>query len=205
MKVCIIQPKYSTDYQKIDDYFNLNPENADDFISKDNKSSGLSYEKYAKSIKQYDLNYFDIIVVDGRVRNACIKQAIPHIKKGGYLIVDNSDRSYYLSEFNFLNNKNEWENQLENGFWTYSLDAIWTGLKDAYKKPIVPKSVIHSKANPSLSYGFAFDKDGYVIPKGASLCDSKIVSAILCNYSAIRQEAWGNFEKDIWYLLEEFD
>lgn len=95
--------------EKIDDYFNLNPENADDFISKDNKSSGLSYEKYAKSIKQYDLNYFDIIVVDGRVRNACIKQAIPHIKKGGYLIVDNSDRSYYLSEFNFLNNKNEWE------------------------------------------------------------------------------------------------
>ena len=78
-------------------------------------------------------------------------------------------------------------------------------LKDAYRKPIVPKSVIHSKANPSLSYGFAFDKDGYVIPKGASLCDSKIVSAILCNYSAIRQEAWGNFEKDIWYLLEEFD
>jgi sugar (pentulose or hexulose) kinase len=27
----------------------------------------------------------------------------------------------------------DWENQLVNGIWTYSLDAIWTGLKDCYK------------------------------------------------------------------------
>ena len=26
----------------------------------------------------------------------------------------------------------EWENQLENGFWTYALDDIWAGLKNAY-------------------------------------------------------------------------
>ncbi len=26
-----------------------------------------------------------------------------------------------------------WENRLENGIWTYSLDDIWTGLQDAYK------------------------------------------------------------------------
>ena len=24
----------------------------------------------------------------------------------------------------------DWENQLENGIWTYSLDAIWAGLQD---------------------------------------------------------------------------
>ena len=27
-----------------------------------------------------------------------------------------------------------WENQYENGIWTYSLDMIWTGLKEAYAK-----------------------------------------------------------------------
>ena len=27
----------------------------------------------------------------------------------------------------------EWENQLENGIWTYSLDAIWAGLQDCYR------------------------------------------------------------------------
>lgn len=28
----------------------------------------------------------------------------------------------------------EWENQLENGVWTYSLDAIWKGLRMSYRK-----------------------------------------------------------------------
>ena len=27
----------------------------------------------------------------------------------------------------------EWENQLSDGIWTYSLDAVWTGLQDAYE------------------------------------------------------------------------
>lgn len=27
----------------------------------------------------------------------------------------------------------EWENRLENGFWTYHLDEIWTGLQDCYQ------------------------------------------------------------------------
>ena len=26
-----------------------------------------------------------------------------------------------------------WENRLEDGNWTYSLDDIWTGLRDSYK------------------------------------------------------------------------
>ena len=28
----------------------------------------------------------------------------------------------------------EWENQFENGVWTYSLDAIWNGLQDCYQR-----------------------------------------------------------------------
>lgn len=27
-----------------------------------------------------------------------------------------------------------WENKLENGIWTYSMDDVWAGLQDAYKK-----------------------------------------------------------------------
>ena len=26
----------------------------------------------------------------------------------------------------------DWENRLENGIWTYSLEDIWTGLQDCY-------------------------------------------------------------------------
>ena len=28
----------------------------------------------------------------------------------------------------------EWENRLDNGIWTYTLDDIWTGLRDSYRK-----------------------------------------------------------------------
>ena len=28
----------------------------------------------------------------------------------------------------------DWENRLENGVWTYTLEDIWTGLQDCYQK-----------------------------------------------------------------------
>ena len=27
----------------------------------------------------------------------------------------------------------DWENKLENGIWTYSLDDVWTGLQECFK------------------------------------------------------------------------
>ena len=83
--------------------------NPDDFVSKDKKSAGLSFEDYVKAIDTFPEEYFDLVVVDGRVRNCCVKRAIPHVKKGGYLIVDNTDRSYYLAPFPELLNSSKWE------------------------------------------------------------------------------------------------
>ena len=28
----------------------------------------------------------------------------------------------------------DWENRLEDGYWTYSLDDVWAGVQDAYAK-----------------------------------------------------------------------
>ena len=58
----------------------------------------------------------------------------------------------------------EWENKLENGYWTYSLEDVWTGLKDAYSdlcksfgKPIESLDSIGISA---MMHGYlAFDKD----------------------------------------------
>lgn len=30
----------------------------------------------------------------------------------------------------------DWENRLENGIWTYSLEDIWTGLQDSYSNMV---------------------------------------------------------------------
>ena len=34
----------------------------------------------------------------------------------------------------------DWENQLVDGIWTYSLDMIWDGLRDCYRKMTNPGS-----------------------------------------------------------------
>ena len=78
-------------------------------------------------------------------------------------------------------------------------------LKDAYRKPIIPKNITRSRHFIPLESDFSFDDEGYVIPEGVSLCDPKVVSAILCNYSLMKQESWGELEKDLWYLMQEFD
>ena len=78
-------------------------------------------------------------------------------------------------------------------------------LKDAYRKPIVPKNITRSKHHTPLDDSFSFDDEGYVVPEGVSLCDPKVVSAILCNYSLLKQESWGEFERDLWYVMYDFD
>lgn len=65
-----------------------------------------------------------------------------------------------------------WENQLDEGIWTYSLEAIWTGLQDAYQK--LRKDVqdkygeeIHSLGAIGISammHGYmVFDKEGHLL------------------------------------------
>ncbi len=57
---------------------------------------GVNFIKYASLIDSYPDEYFDLILVDGRSRPACIKHAVPKLKKGGLLALDNADRSYYI-------------------------------------------------------------------------------------------------------------
>ena len=65
-----------------------------------------------------------------------------------------------------------WENRLEDGNWTYSLDDIWTGLRDSYKnlaadvreKYGVTLKKIGSIGFSAMMHGYmAFDKDGELL------------------------------------------
>jgi hypothetical protein len=33
----------------------------------------------------------------------------------------------------------------------------------------------------------------------------KVCANILQNYSKLKEEAWGNFNGDLWYVMEDFD
>jgi hypothetical protein len=73
--------------------------NPDAYFSSDKDYVNMDFKSYACSIDNYEDGYFDFVLVDGRVRPSCMKHSISKIKKGGYLILDNSDRAYYLEYF----------------------------------------------------------------------------------------------------------
>lgn len=74
-------------------------DNPADFKSSVRGLENRSFEKYARTIDQFAAEYFDLILVDGRARPSCIEQAIPRLKKGGLLVVDNTERAHYLAHF----------------------------------------------------------------------------------------------------------
>ncbi len=66
----------------------------------------------------------------------------------------------------------EWENRLENGFWTYSLEDVWSGLKDSYGKLVcdvrekydAELKSIGAIGFSAMMHGYmAFDKDGKLL------------------------------------------
>lgn len=51
-----------------------------------------------------------------------------------------------------------------------------------------------------------FDENGMPVNEGlVSFFDPKHLSALLCNYSALKEEAWGRFEDDCYYMMEDLD
>ena len=63
----------------------------------------------------------------------------------------------------------EWENQYENGIWTYSLEDVWAGLQESYRKLKdevsekynIPLKTIGAIGFSAMMHGYmAFDKDG---------------------------------------------
>ena len=80
-------------------------------------------------------------------------------------------------------------------------------IKDAYRKPIIPKNIITPKHSLKLNgeIGLAVSDTDYTTKSGIVLTDSKVCSTILCNYSKLKAECDANFDGDLYYLLESFD
>ena len=79
-------------------------------------------------------------------------------------------------------------------------------IKNAYRRPIVFNKLTRSRNFIKLEDKTCrFDADGYPIPEGVSLLDPAVCSAILCNYSRLKQDSFDQFEGDLYYLMEAFD
>ena len=79
-------------------------------------------------------------------------------------------------------------------------------IKNAYRRPIVPNKLTRSTHVIMLpDETLSFDEEGYPIPKGVSLLNPVVCSAILCNYSRLKEDSYDRFEGDLYYLMLAFD
>lgn len=80
----------------VSDSKNTDPSSSDSYVSSAEIFNGYSFLNYASYIDKYPDEYFDIIMIDGRARPSCWKHAVPKIKPGGYIILDDAYREYYF-------------------------------------------------------------------------------------------------------------
>lgn len=63
--------------------------------SSDPAYAGKSFRDYVHAIDQFPDGRFDVVVVDGRSRVDAFIHAMPKVKPGGYIVLDDSERATY--------------------------------------------------------------------------------------------------------------
>ncbi|HUX98034.1 MAG TPA: hypothetical protein VMV49_00645 [Candidatus Deferrimicrobium sp.] len=62
------------------------------------------FKKYITQIDEYPDSSFDLVSVDGKARNFCVKYAIRKVRKGGILLLDDSNLGVFRPSLEFLKN-----------------------------------------------------------------------------------------------------
>ena len=79
-------------------------------------------------------------------------------------------------------------------------------IKNAYRKPIYCINAIKSFSKLNLSENITIDENGEVHSDAlVSLFNPKHISALLCHYSKLKEDAWSKFSSDSYYLMEDLD
>ncbi len=56
----------------------------------------VNFKAYASIIDTF--GSFDLILIDGRARASCLYHAVSKVNRGGFVVVDNTERDYYLAQ-----------------------------------------------------------------------------------------------------------
>lgn len=79
-------------------------------------------------------------------------------------------------------------------------------IKNAYRKPIYCVNALKSFGKLDLSEEIKFDENHEAYSTGMiSLFNPKHISALLCHYVKLKEQVWGNFSSDAYYLMEDLD
>ena len=79
-------------------------------------------------------------------------------------------------------------------------------LKSSYKPPVAMMKVTKSVNQIDLDEHIIVDENCDPVSDClVSLFDPHHVCCLLCNYSKLKEDCWGHFDSDWWYLMEDFD
>lgn len=92
---------------------------------------GVSFKSYSRAIDSYPNDYFDLVLVDGRVRPSCVERSAEKVRPGGYLMLDDAERRYYLPAQQLMTHLG-WE---KTGFFGPKPNQMEFSLAYFWKKP----------------------------------------------------------------------
>lgn len=78
-------------------------------------------------------------------------------------------------------------------------------LKSSYYHPISFTNAIKNVNLVNFEEEIEIDENGEIETTGFSLLNPAHVSALLCNYSKLKQETWDNFNCDIYYMMFDLE
>ena len=91
--------------------------------------------------------------------------------------------------------------------WLIEMHQEQYVIKDSYKTPMMASgATIKSLTRTRLEENITFDENNEPVSDCiVSLFNPAHVCALLCNYSALKEDCWGRFTWDFWYLMQDLD
>lgn len=79
-------------------------------------------------------------------------------------------------------------------------------MKNAYRQPIYCMNIIKSFSKIDLDEKITITEDGEVKSNGLiTFFNPKHISALLCNYSRLKEDVWSKFYSDSYFMMEDLD
>lgn len=78
---------------------------------------------YVEYIDGFPDGHFDIILIDGRRRSDCLRHAIPKLRCGGALVLDNSERAEYQEAQKMI--AHWWQRTWDSGYSEGWMTTLW--------------------------------------------------------------------------------
>jgi hypothetical protein len=86
------------EHRDVDWRQNRDPANPFHYTTGDESFENHSFHSYVCQIDAFPAHHFDLVLIDGRARPACIVHSADKVRAGGLLVLDNAERDYYFAQ-----------------------------------------------------------------------------------------------------------